>query len=77
MNTRTLKVEAVGDFFRGQVSPKIRLAGQWLERAGFKPGHRVEVQISQPGTLTLRFLSQSSLLPNEASDGQNKIGVVI
>ena len=33
---------------------------QWLERAGFKPGCRVEVQIGQPGTLTLRFLEQSS-----------------
>jgi hypothetical protein len=77
MNTRTLKIETIGDFFRGKVSPRIRLTGQWLERAGFKPGHRVEIQISQPGTMTLRFLSQSSLLPDEASDGQRKIGVVI
>ena len=60
MNTRTLKIESTGDFFNGTVSPKIRLSGRWLERAGFKPGHRVEVQISQPGTLTLRFLEQSS-----------------
>jgi hypothetical protein len=77
MNTRTLKIEAAGDFWYDKVSPKIRLSGQWLERAGFKPGHRVEVQISQPGTLTLRFLGQSSPLPNEANDGQHKIGVVI
>jgi len=60
MKIRTLKIEAAGDFWRGKVSPKIRLAGQWLERAGFKPGCRVEVQISQPGTLTLRFLEQAS-----------------
>jgi hypothetical protein len=66
MNTRTLKIETAGDFFYGKVTPKIRLAGQWLERAGFKPEHRVEVQISQPGTLTLRFLEQFSPLPNEA-----------
>jgi hypothetical protein len=56
MNTRTLKIESAGDFFNGKVSPKIRLCGRWLERAGFKPGCRVEVQINQPGTLTLRFL---------------------
>jgi hypothetical protein len=57
MNTRTLKIESAGDYFYGRVSPKIRLSGRWLERAGFKCGHRVEVQISQPGILTLRFLT--------------------
>jgi len=57
MNTRTLKIESAGDFFYGKVSPKIRLSGRWLERAGFKSGHRVEVQIGQPGILTLRFLA--------------------
>jgi hypothetical protein len=60
MKTRTLKIESTGDFFKGRVSPKIRLVGQWLERAGFKPGHRVAVQISEPGILTLRFLGQSN-----------------
>jgi hypothetical protein len=60
MNTRNLKIEAAGDFWLAKVSPKIRLSGRWLEQAGFKPGHRVEVEISQPGTLTLRFLDQSS-----------------
>ena len=65
MNTRTLKIESAGDFWRGQVSPKIRLTGQWLERAGFKPGHRVEVQINQPGLLTLRFQEQFSPLRDE------------
>ena len=65
MNTRTLKIESVGDFFYGRVSPKIRISGRWLERAGFKPGHRVEVQVSQPGTLTLRFQEQFSPLSDE------------
>jgi hypothetical protein len=60
MKTRTLKIESAGDYWRGQVSPKIRLAGQWLERAGFKPGSRVEIIISEPGTLTLRFIDQFS-----------------
>jgi hypothetical protein len=57
MNIRTLKIETVGDFCHGKGSPQIRLSGRWLERAGFKPGHRVEVQIGQPGILTLRFLA--------------------
>jgi hypothetical protein len=56
MNTRNLKIEAAGDYWRGTVSPKIRLSGRWLERAGFKPGHRVEINISQPGKMTLEFL---------------------
>lgn len=60
MNARTLKIETTGDFWRGKVTPKIRLAGQWLEQVGFKPGCRVEVQSNQPGTLTLRFLADNS-----------------
>jgi hypothetical protein len=61
MKTRTLKIECAGDGWRGQIIPKIRLAGQWLERAGFKPGNRVEVQLSEQGTLTLRFVNHASL----------------
>ena len=55
MNTRILKIEAEGDFFRRKVRPKIRLTGQWLERAGFKPGHRVEVRLDEhPGSFLRR-----------------------
>jgi hypothetical protein len=61
MKTRTLKIEAAGDFHCGPVIPKIRLAGQWLERAGFKPGNRVEIQISGQGMMTLRFVDLASL----------------
>ena len=60
MSTRSLQIESSGDFWRRDIKPKIRLAGKWLERAGFKPGHRVTVEIGQPGTLTLHFLEQSS-----------------
>ena len=55
MNPRTLKIEAVGDFATHKVKPRIRLGGRWLERAGFKPGHHVAIQIQQPGELTLQF----------------------
>lgn len=60
---RSLAIEATGDFFLKKTAPKIRLSGQWLERAGFPPGHRVEVRLEQPGSLTLRFVKQ----PKEAA----------
>lgn len=59
-HTRSLAIETIGDSWRGKIAPRIRIAGQWLERAGFLPGHRVEVQLEQPGMMTLRFLDQSS-----------------
>ena len=59
MNTRNLKIEATGDFALGRIQPKIRLTGRWLEQAGFKPGHRVEVRLVEPGTLALRFVEAS------------------
>lgn len=51
---RTLKIEADGDSWKGLVKPKIRLMGRWLERAGFKPGHRVRVVCVIPGVIELR-----------------------
>jgi len=61
MSARTLKIEATGDFWRGKITPKIRLTGQWLERAGFKPGHRVEVTWDQTGELRLRFIEEKAV----------------
>jgi hypothetical protein len=52
--TRNLKIEEHGNFFRGLVKPKIRLMGYWLNRAGFKPGGRVEVVCLAPGVIELR-----------------------
>lgn len=51
-NTRSLKIEPASV----HIPPQVRLKGQWLERAGFTPGHRVEVRLDGPGTMTLRFL---------------------
>jgi hypothetical protein len=58
MKARSLKIEKTGDFFKGKIIPRIRIAGHWLEQAGFKPGHRVEIHFDQPGNLTLRFQEQ-------------------
>jgi Toxin SymE, type I toxin-antitoxin system len=52
---RTLKIEAIGDSFYRKIKPRIRLSGQWLEKAGFKPGHRVEISSSKPGEMSLQF----------------------
>ncbi len=51
---RTLKIETVGDFWRGLIKPKIRLTGRWLEQAGFKPGSHVQVISVAPGVIELR-----------------------
>ncbi len=51
--TRSLKIEATGDFWRRKIKPRIRLTGYWLERAGLKPGHRVQIRLVEPGILTV------------------------
>jgi hypothetical protein len=54
MKQRVLKIETVGDFFKGRVKPKIRLTGNWLKRAGFIPGAHVLVIEIAPGLIELR-----------------------
>jgi len=60
---RKLKIEADGDSWKGTIKPKIRLMGQWLERAGFEPGKHVHVTCVAPGVIELR--SQDSCTLNE------------
>jgi hypothetical protein len=54
MNSRSLKIEIAGDFFRRKTHPKIRLEGQWLARFGFPPGCRVAVVPMAEGEMVLR-----------------------
>ena len=51
---RELQIEADGDSWNGLAKPKIRLMGRWLERAGFRPGSRVQVTCVAPGVIELR-----------------------
>ena len=51
--TRILKVEEVGDFWRKQTMPRIRLKGKWLAKAGMLPNHYVQVESPMPGVLIL------------------------
>jgi len=66
MNSRTLKIEADGDQWKGKIKPKIRLQGHWLERAGFKPGNRVSVKCVGPGIMELRSDDSPSALNERA-----------
>ncbi len=59
--SRTLKIEAIGDFAERKIKPRIRLGGQWLESAGFKPGHRVTIYITKPGELKLELEKPSDI----------------
>ena len=53
-SARSLKIEETGDSWKGLIKPKIRLMGRWLEKAGFKPGTRVQVVCVSPGVIELR-----------------------
>jgi|ERR1039457_5427416 hypothetical protein len=56
---RTLKIEDLGDPWRGKPFSGIRLKGRWLVNAGFHPGQRVTVIISAPGSMQLRIVPES------------------
>ena len=56
---RTLKIEPLGDPWRRKLFAGIRLKGRWLVRAGFRPGRRVTVIVSSPGSLQLRIVPES------------------
>jgi cell division inhibitor SulA len=70
---RSLQIEADGDRWQGQIKPKIRLTGRWLEAAGFPPGHRVQVTCVAPGLIELRTpglvsLSETHLPPADTNN---------
>ena len=57
-NCRILKVEEIGDFWRGDTIPRIRLKGKWLDNAGFPPNTRVEVNNTQHGVLLISIVEE-------------------
>jgi hypothetical protein len=72
--TRHLKIEAAGDYWVGQVRPKIRLMGRWLEQAGFQPGDHVTVISVAPGILELRTSSPTTYA-NKSNDSAGNTSV--
>jgi Toxin SymE, type I toxin-antitoxin system len=69
MRPRILTIEKTGDAYAGKVRPRIRLAGRWLEKAGFKPGHRVQVEWIDDGVISLRLIHGSEAEGSEGPDG--------
>ena len=55
---RILKVEEVGDFWRKQTVPRIRLKGKWLAKAGILPNHHVEVESPHSGVLIIHIIEK-------------------
>ena len=53
---RMLKVQDVGDYFRKEVKPQIRLQGKWLLAAGMKPETHVSITNPQPGVIVVKSL---------------------
>ena len=65
-----LKIEAVGDFCKKLIKPKIRLTGNWLERAGFRPGNHVHVTCVAPGVIELRSADVEEVNAEQPIRGQ-------
>jgi hypothetical protein len=63
---RSLQIEEIGDRWKG-FKPRIRIMGQWLERAGFKPGGRVSVVCREMGMIELRAFGSIPSVVNLAS----------
>jgi len=61
---RTLKVELLGDLWRGKTFSGIRLKGHWLTKAGFPAGQNVTVSILSPGVMELRVFTESEDVPS-------------
>ena len=57
--SRILKVEEIGDFYRRKTTPRIRLKGKWLAGAGINPNRYVSVENPQPGTLIIRMIDKT------------------
>jgi len=53
---RMLKVQDVGDYYRKEVIPQIRLQGKWLIAAGLQPDTHVQVTNPEPGVIVMKSL---------------------
>lgn len=75
---RCLKVEEVGDLYKGPYKPRIRIEGYWLHRAGFRPDSHVQVTCIAPGVIELRssdvFLQETAPSSKE-SQGEKPLDV--
>ena len=62
MKPRKLKVSNIGDFYKREEIPQIKLQGKWLKEAGIKTYCSVSVTSPEPGTLVLKAIPTSETL---------------
>jgi len=53
---RVLRVQNIGDFYRKEVKPQVRLQGKWLLNAGLQPGSKVQITNPRIGELVIKSL---------------------
>ena len=56
--SRILKIQDIGDSYKKEVKPQIRLQGKWLAIAGLQPGFFVKITNPQPGILLIQCLEK-------------------
>ena len=57
MKPRKLKVSNIGDFFKREEIPQIRLQGKWLKDAGIETYSSISVTCPQPGILVIKAMT--------------------
>jgi hypothetical protein len=60
LKPRILKVVEVGDFWKKQTRPQIRLEGKWLAKAGILPNRHVCVENPLPGVLVIHLARKTT-----------------
>ncbi len=55
-----LKVRNVGDRYRKEVNPQIRLQGKWLLNTGIRPGTHVQITNPRNGELVIKSLDDQA-----------------
>jgi len=55
-----LKVRNIGDRYRKEVTPQIRLQGKWLLNAGIRPDSQVQITNPRKGELVIKSLDDQA-----------------
>lgn len=55
-----LKVRNIGDRYRKEVIPQIRLQGKWLLNAGIRPDSHVQITNPHDGELVIKSLDDQA-----------------
>ena len=55
-----LKVLNIGDLYRKEVTPQIRLQGKWLLNAGIRPDSQVQITNPRLGELVIKSLDKQA-----------------